>query len=295
MLTEFGIDWQSDVLLRRLFEAFDRSRSGSVDFREFVLGLSIASKGTPNEKLDLSFKVYDIDGTGEVRKAEMVQVLSSVHRAARGRSTLGGNVDKFVAGLFEQADKTKNGTLTYLEYARAAMRFPNILEFKLAGDVDEEEEEEDGERGAGQGASAQEADESGSRAGGGALSGAGGESKADGGGLETLVQPLANATPYETSDVRRLLARFTEIAAASPDPTQIQEQQVRRERERERERCRETRWRRKEDGERGKEMWRNEVRREKGREKQRGEVRREKVLTHTHTHTHTHTNSLRRC
>ena len=139
VLTEFGIDWQSDVLLRRLFEAFDRSRSGSVDFREFVLGLSIASKGTPNEKLDLSFKVYDIDGTGEVRKAEMVQVLSSVHRAARGRSTLGGNVDKFVAGLFEQADKTKNGTLTYLEYARAAMRFPNILEFKLAGDVDEEE------------------------------------------------------------------------------------------------------------------------------------------------------------
>ena len=62
VLTEFGIDWQSDVLLRRLFEAFDRSRSGSVDFREFVLGLSIASKGTPNEKLDLSFKVYDIDG-----------------------------------------------------------------------------------------------------------------------------------------------------------------------------------------------------------------------------------------
>ena len=63
-------------------------------------------------------KVYDIDGTGEVRMSEMVGVLSSIHRAAAEHSPLGENVDSFVANLFEHADRTKNGSLTYLEYAR---------------------------------------------------------------------------------------------------------------------------------------------------------------------------------
>ena len=44
---------------------------------------------------------------------------------------------------------------------------------------------------------------------------------------EKDVRRLAKGTPYDTANVKNLLARFTKIAAASPDPTQIQEQQVR--------------------------------------------------------------------
>ena len=66
----------------RLFAAFDASHSQTLDFREYILGLGMLSRGTKREKLQLSFQVYDVDRSGAISKAEMVEVLGSAMPSA---------------------------------------------------------------------------------------------------------------------------------------------------------------------------------------------------------------------
>ena len=223
-LDEFGVDVASNVLLARLFDAFDASNSGTIDYREFVLGLSMVSSATPSEKLELSFAVYDLDKSGHVHKAEMVQVLGSIHRTSGKHSPLGqGDVEAFVENLFASADKTKNGSLTYIEFARAAMRYPSILEYKVL----EDEAKEAAAIGTGGGGGDDGGGGGGDGGGGDDNGGGDGRADSDAAGDAKLVAELARATPYNTADVTKLLARFREIAAESPEtgPRQIAHQQ----------------------------------------------------------------------
>lgn len=59
-----------------VFAQYDQDKNGFIDFREFVTTLSIASKGTPKEKLHWAFNLYDKDGSGYLTEAEIVEILS---------------------------------------------------------------------------------------------------------------------------------------------------------------------------------------------------------------------------
>lgn len=48
------------LFLERLFNAFDVDNSNNIDCEEFMTGLSVFLKGTPEEKLMLSFRIYDV-------------------------------------------------------------------------------------------------------------------------------------------------------------------------------------------------------------------------------------------
>ena len=55
---------------------FDEDGGGTVDFQEFVSGLSaFSSKGNKEEKLKFAFKVYDIDRDGYISNGELFIVL----------------------------------------------------------------------------------------------------------------------------------------------------------------------------------------------------------------------------
>lgn len=47
-----------------MFRAFDEDNNGAIDFREFIIGLSVSSRGTPDEKLGFAFKLYDVNRDG---------------------------------------------------------------------------------------------------------------------------------------------------------------------------------------------------------------------------------------
>jgi len=48
------------LFLQRLFDAFDENHNDSIDFREFIKGLSIILKGSTDEKMEcmLWFEIY---------------------------------------------------------------------------------------------------------------------------------------------------------------------------------------------------------------------------------------------
>ena len=58
-------------MAQRIPGTFDTDRSGTIDFREFMLALHVTSNGTPEEKLTWAFRMYDVDGNGSIDIHEM--------------------------------------------------------------------------------------------------------------------------------------------------------------------------------------------------------------------------------
>lgn len=66
----------SNPLALRMIAIFDDDGGGTVDFQEFVAGLSaFSSQGSREEKLKFAFKVYDMDRDGLISNGELFLVL----------------------------------------------------------------------------------------------------------------------------------------------------------------------------------------------------------------------------
>lgn len=63
-----------------LFKAFDADDSKYVDFKEFIIALSITLRGTQEQKLNWTFKVYDHQKTGKVTYQDILRVVQAVYK-----------------------------------------------------------------------------------------------------------------------------------------------------------------------------------------------------------------------
>ncbi|ORE06504.1 EF-hand [Rhizopus microsporus var. microsporus] len=71
-----SVSSEDDVFLEQLYAAFaGDNQKRSLDFDEFVDGLSVFMKGNEQEKLALSFKLYDVNHDGYLTKPELERVL----------------------------------------------------------------------------------------------------------------------------------------------------------------------------------------------------------------------------
>lgn len=50
------------VLIREIFNAIDTDKAGFIDFKNFIVGLSVLRHGTHEQKLWLAFRAYDTEG-----------------------------------------------------------------------------------------------------------------------------------------------------------------------------------------------------------------------------------------
>lgn len=74
------------ALANRIFDAFDEDGNGTVDFEEFLIGLSITEM-SPNadiaskmKRIRWAFNVYDKDRSGTIDKKEMRQIVKVCNR-----------------------------------------------------------------------------------------------------------------------------------------------------------------------------------------------------------------------
>lgn len=63
-----------------IFRTYDQDQNGFIDFREFLVTISIAQRGTPEEKLKWAFRLYDLDGNGSLTRTEIKTVLTVIQR-----------------------------------------------------------------------------------------------------------------------------------------------------------------------------------------------------------------------
>jgi Ca2+-binding EF-hand superfamily protein len=114
-----------------VFRQYDTDHNGFIDFREYVTTLSIASKGTPKEKLHWAFQLYDTDNSGYLTEHEIVEILSSIYRS-RGLHDAREKATDVARDIFRQADDSKDGRLSEAEFVRHSSSSPELGELLQA-------------------------------------------------------------------------------------------------------------------------------------------------------------------
>lgn len=64
---------------RFVFNSFDVQRKQEITFTDFVIGLSVLTRGTLDEQLRWVFTLYDLNGDGVITRDELLKIVTSVH------------------------------------------------------------------------------------------------------------------------------------------------------------------------------------------------------------------------
>ncbi|XP_056135429.1 lysophosphatidylcholine acyltransferase 2 [Lampris incognitus] len=101
--------------LEQLFALFDRNGDGTIDFREYVIGVNILCRPANTEEvLRMAFQLFDIDEDEKITREEFTALLHS----ALGVSDL--NMTK----LFKEIDADCSGFVTFPEFQAFAITHP---------------------------------------------------------------------------------------------------------------------------------------------------------------------------
>jgi Ca2+-binding EF-hand superfamily protein len=75
-------NWFSDshAYATYVFNTFDSDRNGEISFEEFVMALSVLTRGATSEKLGWIFRLYDRDHDGLLSRGDLATVLASVYQ-----------------------------------------------------------------------------------------------------------------------------------------------------------------------------------------------------------------------
>lgn len=120
----------ASVFAGHVFRTFDKNNDGTIDFHEFIQGLSIISRGTQEQKLRWAFEMYDSDGSGSVSRREMLEIVRGIFRLAGDRVNLPrdeNTPEKFTNKLFAKLDRDNDGTITQNEFVRGIQCYPSLM------------------------------------------------------------------------------------------------------------------------------------------------------------------------
>eukprot|EP00730_Choanoeca_flexa_P015726 TRINITY_DN7286_c0_g1_i4.p1 TRINITY_DN7286_c0_g1~~TRINITY_DN7286_c0_g1_i4.p1 ORF type:complete len:365 (+),score=108.06 TRINITY_DN7286_c0_g1_i4:122-1216(+) len=96
----------SPTVVDRVFDMFDKDRSGNFSFEEFIQFLGTVVKGGTADKVEYFFKMYDKDGDGNLTKAELVDMLASMPSTVIKRSLAFEKVEH-LPSLTEEEDESE--------------------------------------------------------------------------------------------------------------------------------------------------------------------------------------------
>jgi neuronal calcium sensor 1 len=130
-----------------VFNVFDTDKSGSIDFKEFIIALSVTSRGKMEDKLDWAFQLYDIDGDGKITYNEMLQIVEAIYKMVSQAEPISISIvinatqvgsmvklpadedtpEKRVKKIFKMMDKDENGSLDMAEFKEGSRRDETIV------------------------------------------------------------------------------------------------------------------------------------------------------------------------
>merc|ERR1711953_840600 len=119
------------LFARFVFDVFDENKDGTIEFDEFIMALSVTSRGTLDDKLRWAFRLYDLDGDGLITRNEMLEIVKAIYWMVGTTVELPleeNTPEKRVARIFNLMDKDDDGYLTMGEFMEGSKKDPSIIQ-----------------------------------------------------------------------------------------------------------------------------------------------------------------------
>uniref|UniRef100_A0A8C9DK31 EF-hand domain-containing protein n=1 Tax=Prolemur simus TaxID=1328070 RepID=A0A8C9DK31_PROSS len=117
-----------DMLMNRVFFAFDKDNDNRINVKEWVKGLSVFLRGTFEEKLKFCFEVYYLNGDGFISQEEIFDILkNSLHQQSSEEETDEG-IKELVDIILKKMDYDNDGKISFADFEKAVREDRLLLE-----------------------------------------------------------------------------------------------------------------------------------------------------------------------
>jgi len=124
---QLSLGIKESLFVDRMFQLFDGNGDGFINFSEYLNGLSaLSSRGTLDEKIKLSFRIYDFDADNKISDSELSKMLLS-SLAENDVKLTAEQCAAVVKATFLEADLNRDGFIDMGEYKRMVDKHPSIL------------------------------------------------------------------------------------------------------------------------------------------------------------------------
>ncbi|KAF7040416.1 hypothetical protein CFC21_050322 [Triticum aestivum] len=116
-----------NIFANRIFDLFDVKKRGVIDFADFVQALNVFHPSVPmEEKIDFSFKLYDMDNTGFIERKEVKQMLIAL-LSESGMRLSDETIESILDKTFSDADVNQDGKIDRAEWENFVSRNPSLM------------------------------------------------------------------------------------------------------------------------------------------------------------------------
>jgi len=122
--------YASDTVVDALWNALDINHDKSIDKKELLCGLVVLTGDDVDQKVQLGFKLFDLNSDGFVQKEELRLLLRNITKVKFSNSQdLEKYIEDFITRTFEKFDENKDGQLSFDEFKRAALEDEEVKSF----------------------------------------------------------------------------------------------------------------------------------------------------------------------
>lgn len=120
-------DMTDDILMDRVFKAFDRDNDGQVSMLEWVVGLNTYLRGTLDEKIAFAFNCYSLKGEKHITREEIFQLLKSSVLKQAGDEDPDESIKELVEITLKKMDKDHDNRLADTDFSASVREDPLLL------------------------------------------------------------------------------------------------------------------------------------------------------------------------
>ncbi|KAH1089657.1 hypothetical protein J1N35_016914 [Gossypium stocksii] len=126
-LALFHNNKKKNIFTDRIFDLFDANKKGVIDFADFVRALNVFHPNTSHEdKINFSFRLYDMDGTGFIERQEVKEMLIALLSECEMKLSE-EIIEAILDKTFVDADTNQDGKIDMHEWKSFVSRNPSLL------------------------------------------------------------------------------------------------------------------------------------------------------------------------